>query len=415
MDSHFVDELVEMIARRLRRNVVLDDPQSNLLAYSTITDSIDRARRYHLLMKISVPEVRPRQAEANSRVTPFLLPPDPEAGFFGRLGVPLIDEHHHVGTLWVQADDYTDPLDEPAELLPEAWPLLHQLAAHLGQDQHHARRHRAHDASLVRMLRDSDAVQVRRIVAQRVEGRLITLVLIPCRTCRTELRETQPHKTEPRTRNEWPAPEARQRILTRLLVTLSSGLRHAFVGGADSDHAVLILPSVTREAELQELAARARHHSGDEMPVVRMALGISDPWEEDSDPTGGYRQALIAAQAQTVDPAVSAAWSRIGVYRYLATAGEAISWATGRLQLLHDAPDGALLADTLEAMYDSSRPKADLARSMHLHRATLYNRLHRIERIIGADPMAPEVRLELHLALKARRWSERPSKLDPYD
>jgi len=50
----------------------------------------------------------------------------------------------------------------------------------------------------------------------------------------------------------------------------------------------------------------------------------------------------------------------------------------------------------------------EVAAELHLHRSSIYNRLAKIRSLIGADPLAGQVRLELHLAMKAHRWSGRP-------
>ncbi|HKU30517.1 MAG TPA: helix-turn-helix domain-containing protein, partial [Arthrobacter sp.] len=50
----------------------------------------------------------------------------------------------------------------------------------------------------------------------------------------------------------------------------------------------------------------------------------------------------------------------------------------------------------------------DVATKLHLHRSSIYNRLGRIRQLIGADPLGGAIRLELHAALKARRWAGRP-------
>jgi DNA-binding PucR family transcriptional regulator len=62
----------------------------------------------------------------------------------------------------------------------------------------------------------------------------------------------------------------------------------------------------------------------------------------------------------------------------------------------------------LELLYDTGGSVQNVAAELHLHRSSIYNRLAKIRSLIGADPMAGQVRLELHLAMKAHRWSRRP-------
>jgi DNA-binding PucR family transcriptional regulator len=49
-----------------------------------------------------------------------------------------------------------------------------------------------------------------------------------------------------------------------------------------------------------------------------------------------------------------------------------------------------------------------VAAKLHLHRSSIYNRLGRIRQLLGVDPLKGLPRLELHAALKMRRWSARP-------
>jgi len=66
------------------------------------------------------------------------------------------------------------------------------------------------------------------------------------------------------------------------------------------------------------------------------------------------------------------------------------------------------LLPVLELLYDSDGSVQEVAKELHLHRSSIYNRLARIRQLIGVDPLNGGVRLELHAALKARRWAARP-------
>jgi len=66
------------------------------------------------------------------------------------------------------------------------------------------------------------------------------------------------------------------------------------------------------------------------------------------------------------------------------------------------------LLPVLELLYDNDGSVQDVAEKLHLHRSSIYNRLGRIRQLLGVDPLKGMVRLELHAALKARRWAARP-------
>lgn len=78
---------------------------------------------------------------------------------------------------------------------------------------------------------------------------------------------------------------------------------------------------------------------------------------------------------------------------------------SSKLAAILAAPNGEELLSMLERIYDYDGPRNELAAELHIHRTSLHHRLGRIGKLVGQDPLASSVRLELHLALKARRWS----------
>ncbi|WP_323369530.1 PucR family transcriptional regulator [Streptomyces alkaliterrae] len=70
--------------------------------------------------------------------------------------------------------------------------------------------------------------------------------------------------------------------------------------------------------------------------------------------------------------------------------------------LRHDAEHGTRLLDVLAALLDSG-DKTAAAAALHVSRPVLYDRLARVERILGVDLADPETRTSLHTALLAHR------------
>jgi len=77
-------------------------------------------------------------------------------------------------------------------------------------------------------------------------------------------------------------------------------------------------------------------------------------------------------------------------------------WRTQQLcgDLDHGTIAGALL-DVLAAYLAAGGNKAEAAKQAHLARPTFYERLRRIERILGTDLDSAESRTSLHVALLA--------------
>jgi PucR family transcriptional regulator, purine catabolism regulatory protein len=79
-----------------------------------------------------------------------------------------------------------------------------------------------------------------------------------------------------------------------------------------------------------------------------------------------------------------------------------------RALLEHDRTHGARLLPTLETLCEHHWHKAEAARGLGVNRQSLYPRIERIERVLGADLDDPETRLSLELALRFHRQIERP-------
>jgi DNA-binding PucR family transcriptional regulator len=142
-----------------------------------------------------------------------------------------------------------------------------------------------------------------------------------------------------------------------------------------------------------------------EFPVVVGAGRPRPHLELAADSYAEARQAAeIALRVPSLGP--TAEWSRLGVYRMLTRlpADAALDAHPGLEALLDGA---ATLAYTLEVYLDLAGNTHAAADRLRLHRTTLYHRLHRIERLTGADLGDGEERLALHLGLKQARITGR--------
>jgi hypothetical protein len=191
------------------------------------------------------------------------------------------------------------------------------------------------------------------------------------------------------------------------LVALSTTLRAApaYVGScASSTHALVALHHRGADCPLLAEIERAVE------PCVTGAftLGVSDPA-----PLGARaarearRQALAAAELAALDPALPrpARWAALGAYRTLLAGPRP---PDGALRPLDEAGASApMLLATLEAFLDLAGDVQSVAKRLNLHRSSLYYRLDRIAKLADVDLADGLVRLDLHLALKARRVRRR--------
>jgi hypothetical protein len=163
------------------------------------------------------------------------------------------------------------------------------------------------------------------------------------------------------------------------------------------------------------------HHDGAGCPLLAeiehavapclvggFTLGVADPA-----PLGvraardARQQALAAAELAALDPALArpAHWASLGAYRTLLATPRPSDQA---LRPLAEAGASApMLLATLETYLDLAGDVQAVASRLNLHRSSLYYRLDRIAHLAGVDLADGLVRLELHLALKARRVRRR--------
>ncbi|BCW60705.1 hypothetical protein StoSoilB20_40520 [Arthrobacter sp. StoSoilB20] len=398
-----MEQIVERVALKLGRGLSLEDLDGVLLAYSSNQSHADRVRVNFLLSKRVPGDVSLWQLSHGiaTAVRPVVVPANEELGMLGRVCVPLLVRGFRVGYLWVQLDLEEQSATAILAELPGVRDELDLLAGLL-LDSNTAEsefRRRREQEFLAACSGESNAVAA---VAgwKEIQGRgpwqLVTILDAEgARSDVDPLAATLTHRSA-----------ALQSTIGVNAALFSAGTEtHSVVlfreSGGRADHAQVL---VHYQLELAKRAGRT---------VDRVILGISEPFQVIRQLAGAYRQSKVAAQAAAVDkPLGELVDSRnVGVYqlfdRLLAPGG----WDdTGSVHFrtLEDQDKNGELLPVLELLYDSDGSVQDVAAKLHLHRSSIYNRLGRIRQLIGADPLSGSIRLELHAALKARRWAGRP-------
>jgi DNA-binding PucR family transcriptional regulator len=193
------------------------------------------------------------------------------------------------------------------------------------------------------------------------------------------------------------------------------GVDAALFSAGTETHAVLLFrESIGRADHAQvmvhyrlELAKRAGR------TVERVILGISEPFKALRQLNRAYRQSKLAAQAAAVDPPLGELVDSrsTGIYQLFDRLQSPGGWddpGSVYLDILEENDRNHELLPALELVYDSGGAVQEVAGRLHLHRSSVYNRLGRIRQLLGVDPLSGVARLELHAALKARRWAGRP-------
>ncbi|MFF3567113.1 PucR family transcriptional regulator [Nocardia jiangxiensis] len=214
-----------------------------------------------------------------------------------------------------------------------------------------------------------------------------------------------------------PDPLARQRRAATLLDAAGHGValsRATALSAADEQQLTLIL-GIGRDGELDPrleqvcaaLAAELRRTDG----VQRIAVGVGADSESLLDAARELAHAAhvaeIALALESTAPRsfyrsgdvrlrglLSLIRNEPGVQRFAETELSAL--------LRHDIRHRGDLTPTLRRFLDLAGNKTELARRMNISRPALYDRLARIERILGVDLNDGEIRTSLHTALLIR-------------
>ena len=155
-------------------------------------------------------------------------------------------------------------------------------------------------------------------------------------------------------------------------------------------------------------------------PAARLAFGLGNTVTDLRSVALSYEHATLASRAALLLPGTGdlARWGELGPYELLLKlpADDLLTTALmPAVAALERADNHAVLIDTLMTFFDHAGNIQRTADALTIHRATLYQRLKRIEQITGCSLDNGDDRLVLHLGLKLRtltaayRGQARPS------
>ncbi len=162
-----------------------------------------------------------------------------------------------------------------------------------------------------------------------------------------------------------------------------------------------------RPAQAGSLAEEVRQKAVRLCPGLFIGAGVGEPGKGMAGARTSLRQALQALQIgrETMRVGGTLLFRELGIYRLLAGlrgSDELRRFYRETLAPLvnYDAESKGELVKTLAAFLAHNGNVTRTAQALHLHRSSLLYRLERIAEIGGLDLNDPEVRLQLHLALK---------------
>jgi sugar diacid utilization regulator len=402
-----LQELVDGLAEDLGRSVSLEDRQLRLLNYSTHEGPVDQSRYDLLLARRAAPSAVPHVLadQIHDAREPLRVRPDPSIGIeFPRVVVPVRHDDALLGFLIVIDPD--DSLDvEGLTLCQEAAALA---GAALNRERVRRQAQREHETELLADLLGPHAGTAAAAAEELRSSGVLTapagvavlVVRIDGAAALGEDGETAIVSALGRLRRYVPA---------RTGLELMMQGHGAFLLSA-SDRAATLAGRVRLAERLRTATVEALRPTMRELPV-RVAIGeCVDQLERAA---RSYETALLAAdvaEALRTEPVVT--WEELGVFRLLARfplrrMGRE-DLPSGLVALL-DSDRAEDLVATLEAYFELAGDVKATAERLVLHRASLYHRLQRIERITGMSLRSGDDSLALQLGLKlARLMGELP-------
>lgn len=395
-----VQQRIDLLGERLRRSVVLNDPQVRATHASRHYGDEDAVRIKGVMHRDAGSRVIAHVLEQGvDRWTgPGRIPAAPDLGLLGRLLVPVRWHGEVLGAVLV--------IDADESLTPDEITLIEQFA-HEAAGLIVAERHAA-DQRAMADEQDVDA-WLDRDPAARDRGRagLVSRGLLPdLEHVRVLVAEAVPESPADESRTHLALRHAfgavRGRVRGTLLATVREG-RGALA---------LVSPARLDDALTHEVADMVRSEARDLVGTSRLVhVGVGSEVATLGDAWQSRHQAVLAARAvPLLDAGPVAHWSELGPLQLLLRIPvrelDATVVPAPVAALVAADPQGRLLT-TLEQYLRRGGAGSATAADLHVHRTTLYYRLDRIREITGLDIDDGEVRLHLHLGLAARRLVER--------
>jgi DNA-binding PucR family transcriptional regulator len=364
-----LQELVDEVSRVLAAPATLEDAEFTLLAFCAHDDSaagaMDAVRTRSILTRGSPPATRQWFEEFGiaSADGPLRTPADDVAGILTRLVLPVRHAGRTRGYLWLLDGGRIDPeaTDDPA--LARAVDLA-ATAGRLLAD-------RADDDDLGRPLAEA---LTGRAGARSAAARLLGSALGEQTAQVVVALAAGPDGLPP----GWPLPAA-----------------GAVAAVIDDGPVAVLLPLLTatdlRPAGALTAASLARLPSGSTAGVSQVRRGTAELPEQ-------WREARAAARVAAAVPNLSpvAHWAELGAWRLVT---DLSGPDPAVVPLLTDA----LLTETAEVFLDCGASASRAAKTLRVHRQTLYYRLARISELTGLDLADGDARLLLHASLRAAR------------
>jgi len=389
------DELqraVDMVARLSGAPTLLEDRSQRMVTFCAQNGEIDEVRRASILRRRASPDIVEWYAQfgIHSAVEPLRVPACPEKGHLGRLCIPVRYQERLLGFLWLI--DHENRLSD-SEVLDVA-----AASAPIGLIMYRAELEARMEADVVNHLL-SPSQELRHLAVQDIaDGELL-------KGSAYVVGVVQPVN---------PGVESAGILADALWELGLAQPSRSLLRVARRDHAAIVVSladtSTHSRKHAREVIATARRIVASQLTgdgSIRTVAALGTVQGELVDVATSYHQARLAAG---VSGAISSMgditdWETLGVFRAFALLPSSVVNSLvvdPRLRAIIDDGDVEVL-QTLETYLDNAGSVKRTADSLFIHRATLYYRLGKAEKLAGMNLQDGETRLALHLGFKLLR------------
>ena len=392
-----IQALVDGLADRLGMPVGVDDRRFRSIAYSSHSDEIDPVRRMSILGRQAPDEVTDWLLELGIVESSgyMRVPGNRDLHMVPRVCFPLRFHERLLGFMWLTESG--GPLAD--QLLDQAAEATHQIAAELfraraGRTGGGSRRGRSGPRA------DWSAKR------PRITVRRAACAGHPPDGCRRR------HRRKP--------PAGGSHSTQRRLGTPATGTAPATCPGTGRSRSGGDRAGRT-EAELDRAAARVLSFIELEiadLPASRAVVGLGRPRTDPGDLPAARHEAALAARVarSAASHGPLARFADLEAYQLIAElvgTREPVVAHPSLAPYLAVRSNAQSLVLTAETYLERGGDAAAAARDLFIHRSSLYNRLHRVEELVGIDMRSGADRLSLHLGLRLWRLAHSSTDVDP--
>lgn len=396
-----LQEVIEGLAEQLNRAVAVDDPSIRLLAHTAHDEKVDEHRVQSIMTLRAGDAISEYVFGLGIRTAtePVRIPPRADLKMLGRLCIPVRCQGLLLGYLWLIDDDLTLTDDEIKASVAAAEAAGEVLfRARLLDDLHRARERQL----LFDLISSEPGGDV--IVTQADLDSVGLTEQLGCRMLVVDAPFDEDHLDS----------EAGALSLESVLRRSVRKVKHArsLVGTRPGGRGYILIAFRSYEDPLEQLREVGRAICDDLLtslpgaPDVLIGIGSGVPTVLEARVSHKRAQSVVDVCRTVRDFAPVAAWEDLGIYRVLHQLPLAeladVAIPPG-LQNLLDTESDQWLVGTLDTYLDAAGNVQASAKRLHIHRATLYYRLSRIEELTGMSLADGQDRLALHLGVKLGR------------